>query len=197
MKALLFSGGVDSTALAFGLRPELLVFVDYGQRPARGELRAARAIARELALPLEEIAVDCSALGSGAMAGAEPLAGTPPEHWPYRNQLLITVTAMRLAARSPEALMLGSVRGDEQHSDGSAEFREAVSRVLAVQSGPRLEAPASHLSTEELVASFSVPDRVLGWTFSCHTGEWACGACRGCSKHRHVMDAVGFGAPRS
>jgi len=35
MKAILLSGGLDSIALAYWLRPQIAVTIDYGQRPAR------------------------------------------------------------------------------------------------------------------------------------------------------------------
>lgn len=41
MRALLLSGGLDSTAIAAWQRPDVCVTVDYGQRPARGELAAS------------------------------------------------------------------------------------------------------------------------------------------------------------
>lgn len=187
MKALLFSGGIDSTALAWGLRPSRLLFIDYGQRPVAGERRAARAVSAEIGLILDEVYVDLSLLGSGSMVGGPALPGAPPEHWPYRNQVLLTIAAMRYAQLPLEALIIGSVLGDEQHSDGTSDFRTAFGRLLEVQAGPRLEAPAAHYATEDLIAFYGLPERVLRWTFSCHTGEWACGACRGCHKHHRVI----------
>ena len=44
-RAILLSGGVDSSAIAFLERPQLAIVVDYGQLPAVGERRAAHAIA--------------------------------------------------------------------------------------------------------------------------------------------------------
>lgn len=190
MDVLLFSGGIDSTALAWGLRPGLLFFVDYGQAAAAGERRAAHAIAREIGLELESVAVDLSSLGSGTMAGGEPSPGCAPEHWPFRNQMLVTLAAMRCSALGATGLLLGSVGGDEEHDDGTPAFRGALSSLLLLQNGPRLLAPGEGLTTEELVKIHAVPENVLHWTFSCHTGGWACGSCRGCHKHRRVMDAL-------
>ena len=190
MDVLLFSGGIDSTALAWNLRPGLLFFVDYGQAAAEGELRAARAIAREIGLELETVASDLSSLGSGIMAGGPARPGVPPEHWPLRNQLLVTLAAMRCASLGAERLILGTVAGDEEHDDGTPEFRGSLGSLLALQGGPALHAPGAGVAAEALVERYAVPDRVLHWTFSCHTGPWACGACRGCQKHDRVMRAT-------
>ncbi|HMN26199.1 MAG TPA: 7-cyano-7-deazaguanine synthase, partial [Ignavibacteriaceae bacterium] len=41
-KLLLFSGGLDSTALLFLLKPDKALLIDYGQKAFEGELRAAQ-----------------------------------------------------------------------------------------------------------------------------------------------------------
>lgn len=88
---LLFSGGLDSTALAALLRPRILLYVDYGQRPAEAERTAATNIAGALGLPLTTAALGIREFGSGLLHG-ETSAGLPtapsPEWWPYRNQFL-------------------------------------------------------------------------------------------------------------
>lgn len=190
MNVLLFSGGVDSTALAWGFRPDLLFFVDYGQLAARGELRACRAIAKEIGLQLETVALDLRGLGSGDMAGGGSTVGQPPEHWPFRNQMLLTLGAMRCTSYGAKELMIGSVAGDDEHDDGTHDFRVAASALLGLQGGPVIKAPGALMTAEELIQRYSVPDRVLHWTYSCHRGDWACGVCRGCAKHQRVMDAV-------
>ena len=187
MRVLLFSGGIDSTVLASWLRPERLFFVDYGQVSAPGEERAAISIARDLGLPLDVRRVDLRAFGRGTMTGGAALNPDAPEFWPYRNQMLITMAAMAYADRAPLTIVIGTVLGDDVHPDGSAAFREAMTVVLATQGNTTLEAPGGAATTEQLIAISGSPLSLLGWTFSCHTGEWACGRCRGCIKHEQVM----------
>ena len=196
MRALLFSGGLDSTALAWMLRPEKLVFFDYGQRPAKGEERAARAVANAVGIPLDVRRVDMSAFGHGTMS----TSGTPlalaletPEFWPYRNQMLITLAAMTYAADPLAEILVGTVVGDHAHPDGRKEFVSAIDRLVRQQSGVRVVAPAIEMTTLQLLTKAAVPKSVLGWTFSCHTGEWACGDCRGCNKHREVIECLEAG----
>lgn len=191
MRALLFTGGLDSTALSWMLRPEKLVFFDYGQRPAKGEERAARAVAAAVGIALDIQRVDMSAFGHGTMStSGVPLASATkaPEFWPYRNQMLITLAAMNYAADPLAEILVGTMIGDDAHPDGRKEFISAIDSLIRQQSGVRVVAPAIEMTTLQLIRKACVPKSVLGWTFSCHTGEWACGYCRGCNKHRQVIE---------
>jgi 7-cyano-7-deazaguanine synthase len=188
----LLSGGIDSTALAWWKRPIVAYTVDYGQASARGEIRAASAVCHAMRLRHEVITVDCSALGSGDLAGAEPLEIAPvPEWWPFRNQLLVTVAGMRAVASGIESVLVGSVASDCQHRDGTAEFFEQLNKLMVFQEGGvRVKAPAVAMNTVELVQQSGIPRSVLAWAHSCHTGEFACGACRGCGKHYSVIEEL-------
>lgn len=192
MKALLFSGGIDSTALACWLRPDVLVTVDYGQKVAIAERRASAEIARRLGLHHEMIAIDVAGLGHGHLAGRDPSAlAATPEWWPYRNQLLITVVAMRFVDEGLSELFIGTVQGDDVHADGRPEFLDTVDRLMALQEGGvRVLAPARSMTSEQLVGQAPGIGDVLPWTFSCHVGEFPCGQCRGCVKHNAVLAAA-------
>jgi 7-cyano-7-deazaguanine synthase len=191
MKVLLFTGGMDSTAIAWMSRPDQALFIDYGHRSARGEERAARAIADAMNMPLDIRRADMSRFGHGTMsASGASLLGAKPEFWPYRNQMLITFAAMAYAARPLDEIFIGTVAGDDVHPDGRKEFVAAIDGLVAQQSQVRVSAPAIEMSTLELIRTAQVPRSILGWTFSCHTGEWACGNCRGCFKHSQVMECL-------
>lgn len=191
MRILLFSGGLDSSALAADLRPDLCLTVDYGQRPAPGEIRASAAIADALGLRPEILRVDLSALGSGEMVGrgASELA-SGPEWWPYRNQMLITLAAMRYVADGLSEIVIGAV-GTDTHADGKAPFLDAIDRTLSVQEGGvRVRAPARDMDPVDLLRRSSLPRELLGLTFSCHSGPYSCGQCRGCTKRLATIDAL-------
>jgi 7-cyano-7-deazaguanine synthase len=160
------------------LKPEKLVFFDYGQRPAKGEARASHAVAAALGVELDVRRADMSAFGHGTMSiSGAPLASASkaPEFWPYRNQMLITFAAMMYAAGPLTEILIGTVVGDDTHPDGSREFVSNIDELVRLQSGVRVSAPAIEMTTLQLVRKAAVPKSVLGWTFSCHTGEWACG----------------------
>src|SRR5688572_25778664 len=114
--ALLLSGGMDSIALAYAHRPQLAITVDYGQLSAAGEIRAAMAVCESLDLRHEIIRTDLRGLGSGDLVGEPSLSIAPVrEWWPFRNQMLITLAAMRIVRDGISRLLLGSVRGDQAH----------------------------------------------------------------------------------
>lgn len=195
IEALLLSGGMDSVALALWKRPAHAITIDYGQRAASGELRAACQVCEVLGIRHHVVTADCRSLGSGDMAGTPALAGAPvPEWWPYRNQLLVTLGAMKAILLGASALLVGSVKTDAAHADGRPEFYTAIDRVVALQeSGMRVLAPAIEMTTSELIRTVEVDRSLLGWCHSCHVDEYACGRCRGCQKHRAVLKELGYG----
>jgi 7-cyano-7-deazaguanine synthase len=191
---LLLSGGMDSAALAAWRRPARCVFVDYGQRPAAGEERAAGAVAGALGLAMTVVRADCSAVGAGPLAGRQP-AGLSPnaEWWPFRNQLLVTLGGSVAVRDGATALVIGTVSGDGgRHADGTPEFVAGLGALMARQEGGlRLLAPAIEMTPVELVSCSGIGDEVLGWTHSCHRAASACGSCSGCWKRRVTLDELG------
>jgi 7-cyano-7-deazaguanine synthase len=193
-EAVLLSGGIDSAAIAFWRRPSLGIFIDYGQRSAFAEHKAATAVAQTLEMPFVTIRADLSALGQGNMAGKPPAeTAISPEWWPFRNQMLVTLAAMKMVGSGHSTLAIGTVAGDELHKDGSLEFIETLDRLLSLQEGGlRLIAPARLLTTVELVRLAKAPQDYLAWTHSCHISDIPCGSCRGCKKHNGTMRELGF-----
>jgi len=187
--ALLLSGGMDSIALAYWLRPAVAVTINYGQRSAAGEIRAAEAVADTLGIDHCVLRADLSALGSGDMGGAAALAIAPvPEWWPFRNQMLVTLAAMKVLAFGVERLLIGTLKTDDLHADGRREFIEALDMTLRLQEGAlRLEAPAIGMTSAELIRISQIPLEILAWAHSCHVTDYACGICRGCRKHYETL----------
>jgi 7-cyano-7-deazaguanine synthase len=187
---LLLSGGVDSAALAALLRPRHALFIDYGQKPAAGELRAARAIAEDLDMELEILRIDCRQIGSGLLTGRGASPGAPsPEWWPYRNQLLATLAAAWAHLHGLTAVLFGTVSSDGvRHKDGTRKFMTLLDGLTAYQEGGvRIEAPAIGMTSDELVRKSGADRSLLGWTFSCHVAPLACAQCPGCTKQREVL----------
>ena len=187
------SGGMDSIAVAHLCRPSVAITINYGQLPAAGEIRAAAAVAETLRMQHEVIRVDLLALGSGDMAGSPAIDIAPvTEWWPFRNQMLVTLAAMRAVELKVERLLIGTVKSDGSHADGRREFIAAMDKVLRLQEGGlTLEAPAMDWTAAELVRASGVPQELLAWAHSCHVADYACGACRGCVKHYETSEAIG------
>jgi len=200
MKAgLLLSGGMDSISIAWWKRPELAFSIDYGQLSAPAELQAARAITKELNIEHHTIELDCSSLGTGDMAGSEPYKDAPAsDWWPYRNQLLVTLTAMKAISLDVTHIWFGTVKSDWHHRDGTPEFFELMNGLMAYQEGGLIvEAPAINLTTQELIKKSMIPKEYLAFAHSCHTANVACGKCRGCNKYFEVYEELGYDLDRS
>jgi 7-cyano-7-deazaguanine synthase len=194
-RALLLSGGMDSTALAWGLRPDLGITIDYGQLAAPGEIRASAAVCQALGIQHRVIRVDCRSLGSGDMAGSDSLVFAPvSEWWPFRNQLIITLGAAAAIQAGMTCLVIAAVATDSSHADARREFFEQMNQLLQMQEGEIvLEAPGFEDTTASLCRRVAVPFDILAWSHSCHISEYACGRCRGCCKHRESMRELGYG----
>lgn len=193
MQLLLLSGGLESSALGAWLRPPLALTIDYGQLPAAGEIWAASQVCRELGLTHSVLRADCSAVGSGLLAGRESDEQAPvPEWWPYRNQLLVSLAGAWGISRGATEIVIGSVAGDGAHADSTLAFYEQLDRLMALQEGRlRVRAPAIEMSSAELLDASGISDAVLGWTHSCHRHVVACGSCPGCAKRQQVLAGIG------
>ncbi|MFZ2999796.1 MAG: 7-cyano-7-deazaguanine synthase [Undibacterium umbellatum] len=191
--ALLLSGGQDSTAIAYWLRPEFGITVDYGQRPSQAELNAAKQICTDLHMEHIVVKADCSRLGSGDLSESPALSVAPSsEWWPYRNQLVITLAAGVALAHGAQELLIGAVANDAGHADGRIEFFKAMDTLMSMQEGGlRVRAPAIELNSTELIKKSKIPMEILCWAHSCHRSNFACGQCRGCIKHKNVMFELG------
>jgi 7-cyano-7-deazaguanine synthase len=191
---LLLSGGIDSTAVAAWRRPALSLTINYGQRSADGEILAAAQICRDLSLNHEVLIAPVPTLGSGDLVGASTSAHSPhSDFWPFRNQYLITLACMMAVKRECQMVLIGTVRTDVRHRDGSREFLAGINQLLMVQEGKiRLYAPAASLTSEELVRRSRIEPATLAWSHSCHVSNLACGNCRGCLKHSEITTALGW-----
>lgn len=191
LTALLFSGGMDSVALAHYRRPDVLITINYGQIVASSEISAARYFASELKLPLILLDANFRGVGSGSLVNSEPSQGKHPEWWPFRNQLLVSVAAAWSVSNDVRKLMIGTVESDGCFADGTVEFVQTMSNLLAIQEGGiTLDAPAIKMSSAELIRVSQMPLRLLPMCFSCNVSLRPCGNCRSCLKFIETMDTL-------
>lgn len=188
-KGLLLSGGIDSTALAYWLKPEFGITINYGQLPASSEIRASKTICDILGIRHIVLNIDCSSLGTGDLSSSPELSIAPStEWWPYRNQLLITLAAMKAVSLNIDELFLGSVISDGFHKDGTKEFYNLIDRVMQFQEGDlSILTPAINLTSVELVLKSEIPENILLYAHSCHKNNVPCGHCRGCYKYINTL----------
>jgi len=195
---LLLSGGMDSIALAYWKRPDLAITIDYGQLAASAEIDASKAITKRLGIEHIILELDTSFLGSGDMSGKAPDNLAPEsDWWPYRNQLLVTLAAMKVLPYGVNQLWLAAVRSDNQHADGRPEFYRKLNALLSMQEGGmQVSAPAITYSTPELIRISGLPKELLAFSHSCHKTIIECGACRGCNKYIYVYEELGYDLDR-
>lgn len=188
-KAILLSGGMDSISLAYWKRPEIALTINYGQAAADTEIEMSSIIAKELGIAHHIVSVDCSSLGSGDLINGKAIEESPSsEWWPYRNQLLITLACMRGIGLGVKELMLGTVKSDGFHKDGTASFFQLISNLMEYQEGDiKISCPSIDLSTVELIEKSAIPKSLLHWAHSCHTSNTPCGKCRGCNKYIQTL----------
>lgn len=191
-KGILLSGGMDSIALLYWKRPEMAFTIDYGQKPAEAEIRASAKVAQALTIPHHIISVDCSKLGSGDLSDSASLSLSPSsEWWPYRNQLLVTLACMKGITYGMTELIVGSVKTDGFHADGTSGFYERLDSLLSYQEGNiSITCPAIELTSVELIKQSQIPASLLLWAHSCHTANSPCGHCRGCYKYIDVINEL-------
>lgn len=188
---ILLSGGMDSVAIAYWMRPEFAITINYGQIAAEGEIRAARAVAKTLNIKHEIITIDCRNLGAGDLTGTAQVENAPTEEWwAFRNQFLLTIAGMKAVMLGINNLIIGSVKTDI-YQDGKAEFFEKINALFAMQEGEiKISAPAINLTTSELIKLSNIPRSILAWSHSCSITNYACGNCRSCVKHLNILEEL-------
>lgn len=193
-KGILLSGGIDSISLAYNLKPQFAYTIDYGQTVAKREIYVSKYIAKQLGIVHKVITVDCRSLGSGTLANKENIDISPSdEWWPYRNQLLITLSAMQAIKDGVSELYLASVKSDNFHSDGTNMFYELINKLVNFQEGNiKIICPTLEYYSHELVENYDVPLDLISLAHSCHISNLACGRCSGCIKQLKVRHEIGL-----
>lgn len=191
---LLLSGGIDSIAIAAWKQPKLCLTIDYGQNAAKAEIQASQQVCNDLNLPHQILKADIHSIGAGEMSSQSVSPYSQhSEFWPYRNQYLITLAAMVAIQSECKEIIIGTVSTDTMHKDGSSDFIQTLGDLLSIQEGcMQLTAPASSMTTLQLIKKSNIPMKTLAWSHSCYLANLACGGCNGCYKHSEIMNDLGI-----
>jgi 7-cyano-7-deazaguanine synthase len=206
----LLSGGLDSTvactlAIGTGGGVALALTFDYGQRAARREVEAARAIAAYLGVPHRTIAlpflgeITRTALVAGAIP--HPSAAdldsprareTAKAVWvPNRNGVLVNIAAAFAESLGAERVVVGFNREEAAtFPDNSEGFAAAATAALAFStlSKVRLDAPTGAMTKREIVRAGRAAGAPLDLIWSCYEGgERPCGACESCLRQARAL----------
>ncbi|MCY3634008.1 MAG: PfkB family carbohydrate kinase [bacterium] len=192
-RLMLLSGGLDSAAIAAVEKPDRALFVDYGQAAADAERVSAQEVAELLQIEFDEVTVDATQIGAGALINGDRLEVAPtPEWFPYRNQLLVTIAAAHALHNGLEVVILGTVAGDgHRHMDGSRKFIAKLDSVLRCQEGTlRLIAPHADTPTIELLARTEHRAKIVAATYSCDVATTSCGKCNSCLRRAEILSEL-------
>ena len=218
MSALaLLSGGLDSTVAAVlhretAGRVDLGLFVDYGQRAAVPEARAAGAVARFLGcellrveLPLLATETRTALVSRGVELphpdpgrldeAASAAAGADAVWVPNRNGLLVNLAAAVAEARGMSCVIVGfNAEEGRSFPDNSARFLRHLNLCLEDSTRGRVTvvSPTLELTKERIWAAGRAHAAPLEATWSCYEGgEQPCGRCESCCRVERARRSAG------
>jgi len=217
---ILCSGGLDSSVAAQWAVDKLngdriCLFIDYGQRNAPVERRAAERIA-------DAIGAEFLALGTfwlRRLCPDNPLFGGPPTepprdlstHWlPARNWNLLGIAAalcdrLYLQGEDDEFHIVWGINAEEarRFPDNSKAFARSAARALrtGLPSRPRLHSPLADLEKPDIVRLGARLNAPMEHSVSCYRPEWRngrpvhCGECESCRHRRRAFREAGVEDP--
>lgn len=190
MDIVLLSGGIESTTLLYEVRRDREVaalFIDYGQRAAKQEARAAAAACHYTQTALT--ALNLRRLGTELAAPGFLVAHVP---MPARNLLAVSLAANWALNRQGKTVFLGLQRDDQLHKEGQPGFIQALTETLAGL-GLELAMPFREFTKSQVVARGSAQGVDYTQTYSCLTGRpRTCGRCPQCLARREALEGAGY-----
>ncbi len=191
-RVVLVSGGVDSTVLLYRtheaaggdhtrIRP---LFVDYAQRAARQEQRAAEWHSRQLGLSLQVL--DMAAVGESFRRGQVLKRHVPLAH---RNLVVLSLALSYAETALCSSLAIGVIGDDvDGYASASSAFLSAFRDLAATLGDVRVETPLIDLSKSGVVREGARLGVDLSRTYSCMLGrDEPCGRCSQCRSRQAAL----------
>ena len=203
----LLSGGLDSsTALALAQEQGIVALaltVDYGQRAAKSEQRAAARIAARFDVPHELLRLDLYRGRGGALldraqdvpkpaasdieAGDPSLRQTADAVWvPNRNGVLLQLAAARAELEGMDVVLAGFNREEAvTFPDNSPEFLSETNRALrySTRGAVRVESPTIEMDKATILGHAVRLQIPLEALWPCYLGgKSPCGTCESCQR---------------
>lgn len=220
---VLLSGGLDSSAnLAFTEyfdEPALAITVDYGQRAAAQEIKAAQAIAQYYGVPHKVIGLPwLGALGGSALTSQDQLVPklktSELDHlqttqksaqavWvPNRNGVLINVAAAIAESMKAKQVVVGFNKEEAAtFPDNSSQFLGVITLSLrySTANGVKVGCYSDMMNKTEIVnALLNLSESHCKKPFPFHlvwscyeSGEKPCGECESCKRFERALNANG------
>lgn len=200
---ILLSGGLDSTvsaAIAVRKTAPLYAFTyDYGQRAARMEIKASRAISRYFKIPHKVIKIpffrefNTLALLSSKKKKSVRKFLTVDNVWiPNRNGLFVNVAACYAEYYGAELIITGFNREEaRQFPDNRPQFIAAVNHALmyGTRNKVKVRSFVSDYTKKQIYKTGIRYHAPLEYIYSCYLGEKEmCGACSSCKSLRACFE---------
>jgi 7-cyano-7-deazaguanine synthase len=215
---VLFSGGIDSTtalywALARARSIHALTF-DYGQRH-RIEVRMARKLARKIGVPQTIFKLDLKQVGGSALTDlsislpryknlSQIKHGPPATYAPFRNGILLALTAAWAEARGFTEIVCGfNILDSPDYPDTRPEFVRAMEKAIntgtrAVFGRPRIKitAPFVLMKKSAIILAGVSLHADYSHAVSCYAGEEIpCRSCSACLLRERAFAEAGLEDP--
>lgn len=218
LSVVLLSGGLDSSAnLAFAAERDpvvLALHIDYGQRAAAPEWKAARAIAEYYGVKIERLTLpwlgalggssltdrskDVPELRSDELDTLSKTQETAKSVWvPNRNGVLLNVAAAYADRFRAKRIVVGFNREEAAtFPDNSQTFLDQSTRAFSSSTQNSVEAfcYTTAMDKTEICQALKKQSRPFPYAlvWSCyHAGAEPCGRCESCGRHDRALRDAG------
>ena len=210
---IIHSGGLDSTAVIGYAQKQhdeiLLLHFDYGCKATAREIKAVKAIAKEVGCESQIINIDYSMLKgdspllSNTKTVSKGIEGAEYAHeWvPARNLLLLSYSVAYAEANKYGYVYLGTnLEEGGAYPDNEEQFIRDFNSCLygAVQNGIKVEirTPLGNLMKKDIVLFGETNGSPLHLSYSCYIGEEEhCGECGPCFMRKTAYNRAGVKDP--
>jgi len=200
--ALLCSGGLDSTTVAYWLREKgvevLPIFFDYGQHCVEKEWSTLQAVLPKSGV-LEPTRIDIS----GIFRGSRSRLISEPDLWnedvladdlyvPYRTLLFLSAGASCAQTRGLTEVYSGFINSNHaKELDCSAAFLNGLDSLTANIGPIRIRMPFRDWSKSNVVGEALRLQVPVGATFSCQLfSDTPCGVCPNCVERLVAIETI-------
>jgi len=193
---LLLSGGVESTTLLHQLaqagEPTQALFIDYGQRAAPLERRAAADHCEPLGVEL--VTLDLARVGETFRRGQDRKAHVP---LPHRNLVALSLGLSYATNLGARRVYLAVNHGDTlDYPSASHTFLAQFRLIAGLLGNVELRTPYISLGKSEVVRRGVALGVDYDTTYSCLLGHAVhCGRCAQCEKRRAAFGEAGIEEP--